>query len=580
MSISKVHELIQNKGCVWTVSILMILSMVVGSFTMCGPQNRFNSMGDRPRVVVGKVGTHEITDMLVESELAKGAQAYGGLNNLPPNFLIQMQAGALRGIVGNILQIDLAKKYGIEPSDEQIEKLVVENIEQEAKNQRQQFVMQGRLAETSTDAEFATLYKKEFGRELSEVKANAKEMNLAVLKSGKDMRIPFEAMTIGEPLMAAIKKEVKLTDDELKKTYDSFEFKRITLQKGNPDETAKKIVADLKGGLSFEQAMDRYDEAPKDPKKKPSEKTEAPMQRITLDGFEAYAPLAKLKPGEVSPPITIGQSVNLFKLIKVTNETPKDFATKKDTYRETQLASLAAAKLQKDLMAAMKEVKVEWTDPGYRLLYEYGRISAENLSADDRATAEKKLLEDSIKTATDGEANQSKIAGSLAYVILQGAEEKATTPEAKKALEADKIKVYELYLLDTEDPALRIQLVNIYKAKKDKEKFAEQLMAAANGNSGQADATGQGIWSQINGLIREGKSSGLLTSEQVKEIESIQASWSQNKADQDKWDAEAKKEADKAAAEAKKAADAEAKKGIDKVKTRAESEKEKAGGKK
>lgn len=576
MSISKVHELIQNKGCVWTVSILMILSMVVGSFAMCGRVDRYNDPREQgPATVVGKVGSYEITDRLVEGELQKAGQMYGGISNLPPNYVIQMQAGALRGIVGNILQLEMAKKYGIEPTDAQIEKLISENIDQEIGNQRQQFVMQGKLKENSTEAEFAELFKKEFKQDLSEVKERLKEANTELLKKGPDLRIPLAAMTIGEPLMASIKGELKLSDDELKKTYDSFEFKRITLQQGNPNETAKKVLAELKGGLSFEKAMDRYDQAPKDPKKKPSEKTEN-LQRITLRGFEAYQPLENLKAGEVSQPITIGQSVNIFKLVKIKNELPKDFDKKKDTYRDSQLTGLAAGKLQKDLMAAQKNASVTWTNDAYRLLYEYSRISSENLPAEERIAAEKKLLDESIKVATEGEANQSRIAGTLAFVALQNAESKATAAEKKK-LQDSKLKVYEVYLMDNEDPNLRLELVGIYKDKKDKDKFFDELLAAAEANSNQVDAAGQGIFSQVNTLVKQGREASLLTQEQVKQIQVLQDDWKKNRADQDKWDAEAKKEADKAAAEAKKAQA----KSMNDVKTREESKKETpAGGKK
>jgi len=309
LSISKVHELIQNKGCVWTVSILMILSMVVGSFAMCGRADRFRGADERtnPSAVVAKVGEYEITERLIQTELERGGSMYGGLGNLPPNFQLQIQAGVLRGTVGNVLQLEMAKKYGIEPSDADVEKLVASQVDQEIAQMKQQYIMQQRLKPDATDAEFAAMFKKEQGQDIADVKKKALDYNKELLSSGKDMRIPAAAIAVGQPLLDAIKRNLTLTDEELKKTYDTFEFKRITLTKGDTAAKAQKILAEIKGGLNFERAIDRYNEDTPDPKKKASEKIE-PLGRVSIRGFDAYRPLESLKPGEVSEPITIGQT--------------------------------------------------------------------------------------------------------------------------------------------------------------------------------------------------------------------------------------------------------------------------------
>jgi len=576
LSISKVHELIQNKGCVWTVSILMILSMVAGSFVMCGgPGSYGGPQTAEAGNVVAKVGEHEITDRLIQGELERNSAMFGGLQNIPPADQLQLQAGTLRGMIASALQLDMAKKYGIVATDEDIEKLVAQNIEQELSQLKMQYMMQNKLKPEATEAEFAELFKKEQGKDLAQAKKEAVERNAQMLKASPDLRLPLAALAIGQPLLTAIKKDVKLTDEELKKSYDSFVFKRITLSKGDATATARKVVDELKGGLSFEQAMDRYTESPADPKQKASAKTE-PHSRTELRGFDAYAPLENLKPGQVSDPITIGQSVNIFKLVEIKNELPKDFEKKKEEYRDTQATSVAAAKLQNDLQAAQKTAQITWQSEVYKQLYQYGRVLAENLTPDERAKLEAEIMKESVRLATEGDPQHAKVAATLAFVSFRNAYEKATAEERKK-LDEQKADIYEVYLNDNEDPALRMELVAMYFSEKKGPEFFNQLMAAANGNLSLSDEKGQATFSQINQYISRGKEAKLLDSEQVKQLQEVQKLWVEQKADMDKAAAEAAKaeaQARKEAEEADKKARAEA---AGKVKTREELEKEKTG---
>lgn len=574
MSISKVHELIQNKGCVWTVSILMVLSMVVGSFTMCNNpnMNADNATRLNPGTVIAQVGEYGITEQLVQTELERGSAMYGGLENLPPSFQLQLQAGVLRSTIGNIIQLEMAKKYGIEPSDQDIQKLVAENINQELDRVKQQFVMQQKLKPEATQAEFAALFKKETGRDIAQVKEEAIKTNAELLRGGSAMRIPLAAMAVSQPLMDAIKKEIKLTDAELKATYDTFEFKRITFIKGDRQAKADKVKKELAGGLSFETAIDRYSEATPEAGKKLSEKVE-PIGRISLRGFEVYQPLEKMKAGQVSEPITIGDSVNIFKLIRIKSELPKDFDAKKQTYLDTQLTSLAAGKLQEEMVARQKDIKVDWKSNVHRMVYDYGRLTAENLSVEERDQLQKKILEEALAASTQGEAHEGRTAGTLAYVVFQNIYTTAS-PEEKKKLDDQKIQVYETYLTDNEDPSMRLELVEVYKREKNADGFKDQLMAAANANLGQVDAAGQGVFNEINKWIKEGETSKLLAAEDVKLLRDIQKQWVDQKTEQDKYEAEAKK----AEEDAKKQADADAKKAASEVKTREEANKEKAAG--
>lgn len=558
----------------------MVVGVVGSSFYSCGrPTPETDARRMAPGAVLAKMGEYEITERLVDEEMKRGSSMYGGLDNLPPSFQLQLQGGVLRSSVANILAIEMAKKYGITASDQDIEKVVAQNIESELGNLKQQYITGGKLKPDATEAQFAELFKKEQGQDLSELKSKALQQNAEMLRTGTDLRIPLASLAVQQPLLDALKKEVKLSDDELKKSYDKLEFKRITLTKNDPMATAKKIETELKGGLTFEKAIDRYSESPADPKEKASEKIE-PLERIVIRGFDAYKPLENLKPGEVSAPISIGQSVNIFKLIRIKSDVPKDFDKQKDSLRESQTARIAAGKLQTDLQEAQKTAKIEWKVKAYEWLYAYGRLTAENLGADERAKLERQIMEESLKSVTEGDAAQAKLSSLLAYVTFESVYGAASAAEKIK-LDDTKVKVYEAYLLDHEDPAMRLELVKVYQRLKKAEEYNSQLNAAANANLGSTDAAAQGRYSEINTLIREGEGAKLLTAEQAADLRKIQTLWVEQKAEQDKFDAEQKKleeeERKKAEAEEKKA-QAEAAKN---VKTREELEKEKkakAGG--
>src|SRR5690606_20718910 len=123
--------------------------------------------------------------------------------------------------------------------------------------------------------------------------------------------------------------------------------------------------------------------------------------------------------------------------------------------------------------------------------------------------------------------------------------------------------------------------VKVYQSQKKGPEFAEQLSAASNGNLGGTDTKAQSIYNEINKLIREGEESKLLTADQAKSLKTVQQQWIAQKNEQDKYEAEIKKQEE----EARKAVEEEERKAKEQaakeVKTREELEKEKkakAGG--
>jgi hypothetical protein len=553
----------------------MLLSMVFTGYAQCGRASRFNNTdqtGINQEVPIAQVGDLTLTDRLVTGELQNVERMYGQVDQLPAELQLQLQSSTINSVVGNALLLQLAKKYGIEPSNDDIKAMLDKGIEDELSKYRAQLVQEKKLSPTATAAEFAEAFKKVSGKSLDEVKKALADVNQPRIENA-DLRIPLAAMAVQTPLLEAVKKTITLSDEDLKKSYDSFVFKKISIVKGDAEALAKKALGEIKGGLSFETAIDRYSNDTPEKGKKLSETTST-IGRQTIEGFEPYKPLANLKPGEVSDIVKTGSTVSIYKLLSVKSELPKDFEKNKATYRDSVSTGKASAKLQGELAEMQKSAQITWKSDAYRLVYEFGRLSQQAPTPAEKKKKLQSLMADAEKTSAAGDNPfTARLARLVQYVAFNQLYQDAT-PEEKSKLDDQKVTVLRSYLEDHEDANLRLELVDLFKKKKDAAEFFNELLNAANANSGALDAQGQSFFSRINKFLKEGEDEKLLTAEQAKQIQDIQRNWVQMKSDQDKIEAENKAAEDKARKEAE-AADKAAK--AKEVKTRDELNKEKAG---
>jgi len=576
LSISKVQELLQNKGCVWTVSILMVVGVVVSSFAQCGRQHDVERAGmSVPGAVVAQVGDYPITERSISTQNSQMERMYGqSVDNFPPEIRVQFKAGTLNSLIGNAFTLELAKKYGVEPSDEDILAQAEKATDDQIQSYKTQLIQMKKLKEGATEQEFQTAFKSETGKTVAEVKQQVEDELKQNLQS-PDLRVIMAAQSISVPLLEAVKKTVQISDDELKKSYDKYVFKKITISKGDTEEVAKKALAEIKGGLSFESAIDRYSNDQPEAKKKLSEST-TEMVRATMDGVPFYAPLKDLKVGEVSDLIRSGSTVSIYKLVSIKSDLPKDFDKKKDEYRQTALASRAANKLQTELKDLQKNGKVIWKSDGWKALYDYAQLSTEQLDGAKRKEKLEDILKQAQAAAESSGVDSSRTANLLAYVVFNQIYEQAS-PAEKTKLADKRIEVLEGFLRDSEDVRVRLELVKLYFDKKDAQNFTDELMRAADANASHTDASGQSNFNEINKYLKQGEDAKLIKDEDKKIIEESQRSWVETKKENDKYEEEARKQA---AEDAKKAAE-EAKKSSEKkpddVKTREEFNQSKNG---
>lgn len=518
----------------------MVLGVVGGSFSQCSRGNMDKRNEASSSMVVAQVGDSLITDIEVDNNFKDALSRDMAASMGTDIDQLRLAYSSVNNLVQSGLLLELAKKYGVQPNDEEAIKQVEAQADAQLQQMKFALIAQKMLPEKASESEFAAAFKKQTGEDPNELRdrmvSNARE----ALKH-PETKLPVQASTLSQPLLEAMKKGITITDDELSHQNDAYTYKQITLLKGDVDATAKKVMAELKGGASFESLIDKYSNDLPEGKKKLSETTH-PMSRSSAQMYDYAKPLTKLKVGEVSEPVTYGQARVIYKMISIKAQPKADFEKQKASIKDSALAMKATEKLIAELKELQSKADIIWKSEGHRLVYDYGRLD------EDQKTpkAEKyktivKIVDDALKV---GAESVNPFASKWANVVAFDAFGKASllaTPAEKTALEPKKIDVYRAYLQTTEDTALRIELVKSYMAKKEGVNVSEQLISAANANLGHPDLSGQSIFNEINKYLKEAQDANLLKPEVVKQVEGLQRDWVKAKAEKDKFDAEDKK---------------------------------------
>jgi len=495
------------------------------------------------------VGPFKVYPTAGDKQLAQPKGRVGAAAaSLGPEFQARLLAQALQGQIDQGLTLTLAKEKGVVIDEKAAVDAYGKQFDQQLEQQKQMLTMTGKLKEGASEADFlAALRESQPGFD------PAKEKQAQLDKVREAMADPtkrplVEASIAGLALTEQAATAIKPTDAELKADYDTYKVKQISLSGPDAKAQGEKVLAEIKAGLTFEAAMDKYSKATPEPKKKLSESVTTIVGR-TVSASAIYAPIPALTPGKVSDVAVEGESAAIYKLISKTSDLPKDFATKKADYAK-QVAMGKAQRQVGDEIKALKDKpdSVKWESEGYRALSEFARVADDPKSKD----ADLEKVEADAKKAVE-----SDILGRRAALLAQFG---ANSARYSKASAADKAKLADarvaaitgvLELLESSQ--LRLELIDLLAAKKDPG-AVEQLLRVAEGNLDPSPA-GQGIYSGVDAKLRVLEKAGLVNAEQRGKVEEFQAAWRKMKADSDKAEAEAKK----AQADAEKAAKAAAK---------------------
>jgi hypothetical protein len=565
VSISKFREFIEKSGCGWIIGIICAALMLFGLTGQCrggsngqpqpdGVTNSGPSVAD----VSGVPLSYEYLDAFTERVMSSAKEQSGG--TITPAMESFYRGHAIdQSIIAACLLV-LCERNHLDLNFEGIRPLQEKMFNDALAQQRTQWIKDGKLKADATQDQFNALYKTEYKTTTDEVKAQ----NEKGLKDSLEGPNGFDTKVsaANQLLTDYFAKKIPASTEDVRHSYDTYVTKRIILDKTKhpgEDLVAKlnQIKKEIQGGLTFEAAMDKYsdDQPAIDPKtkvKKAIHENRMEIDGVTININESYKPIKTLKPSEMSEPIGMSSTVELFQLQGITNSAPPDFTTKLDEYRKNFVNTRAVSMMQ-DAIKALKDEPnlIKWNSMAYHVMYDKQVYESDPKNyAADPATRRKSLegFLDRAMKARDSDPAGARVATLVAYSTIDSLYGSAS-PAEKAAMLQKRIDILSSVAETLDDPDVSLTLVDLFIEKKDKEKIGPAFDRATSGNSSRFDANGQRIYADIYSKLTKAKSAGLLTPDQIKGIETKLDQWKKEKIDHDKFAAEEEK---RAAAQAKK----------------------------
>jgi hypothetical protein len=527
----------------------MIAAMVFTGFASCARPGNEAVSSDGTQVA--RIGSYSISAAQVDELTRQQLEQVGGYGAGSP----ELEASFMAGVVGQLVEqgyvMQLAERRGVKVDDARISRMLDAQLDEEVVGFRRQLEQSGTLQAGATDEEFQKVFKEQVGTDLASVRQRQNEQLQEVMRDPA-RKANLVAAFSRQALLEDTAESMRPTDDQLKQGFDQLTYKRVLIREASgsksQDEIARDALEEIRGGMEFERAMERYSQEPPAPGKKVSESTVV-YARSDLGNMPGLASLEGLQPGQVGEVVTTLEGAAVYKLISMKDNVPQDFEAQKEDYRKAFAQSGAMQKLQSDLDAVRSEMPVEWKSRGYKALYDYYQITSRPDSTKDRGAALAAIEQEAQEAY--GEPIGQKAAVFARLLAFQGRYTSAS-PEQREQLRDSQIEVLSAVMEVTESVSTRIDLAELYAEKRQGDDVYLQLLAAARAN-GRLDEQGQQLHGQIASNIDKYKASNLLDSNQAKEIEDVLERWRRDKAEQEesrrRFEEEAKKAEQDAAAQ-------------------------------
>lgn len=574
LSIHNVRTFMEKSGCGLAVGIALAVVMALGILSS-GQCNRGDQTPGKVDTTVASVGEVTIDARQVAELVDNQQRQFGAAMELPPFMELSLIAGALQQLVNGGLQVELAKQKGIALTDDAIVAYLNGQIDTLKKSERERLVKAGKIKADATDAQLEEAIRKDapsFTNFEDVRKRNQEMIRQELADPAKRTAIVLQA---AQAMIAeAEAKRLNLTEEQVLRDYDELSLKRVYLSEASNKgkdlkAEAAKILAEIKGGTTFEQAMDKYsNDAPTTPKERVS-KNELKYGTTMLLDDPRLNSLASLKKGDVSNVLDEFGGVAIYKVVDVKRNLPKDWDKNKAQLIEQAKQSRVIREVQKAVEAMQKQDRVVWKSAGYRVAYEFQRLGSDPSVASDAAKLkerQRELLADA-ETAIEKDPVGSNVAKLVRFVIYESAYAQATADEKKTML--DKRVEYAKALPQFEDkPGLQLQVVDMYVEAGDKENAGSTLLEAARANTDTSDA-GKGNHAAMLTKLTQLREKKQIDEEVAKLVDEQLDRWVTDKAAADKEAEELRKmeaQAEKEREAAKKADEAEQKKLLDEAK--------------
>jgi hypothetical protein len=525
VSITKTRKFIERSGCGLIVSIVVGVIMLLG-IVMYG-QRGAPRMDEKSGPAVFQVGDLEVPAQAVEL-LAQAAAATQGarLEALPPLQKAQVYAAVLQELTLKAKLYQIAKRSGVKMDDEAIRKGIDGELNAMVANLHSMLLSLKRIPEKTTVEELAK--NPAIQGQMQEVRAILERM-----MQNEALREVLAARYADQGLRDAERAKVAADDASIKTMFDTYVLNGIlvSLSSSKPEEAkelGRKIADEIKA-QGFEAVAKRYREQ-KNPAVEVFEGRRMP--RTFLAMLEEYRPVLSLKKGETTGFVESPTGGAVFQVADVVNEPPSDFEKRKDQYKAQYIDQQAALSLQRQIAEVEKTTPVVWKDAGFKALYDWSQ-------APRTREALLKVAEEA-KAASEAENTIGLPQAILArYAAVEDAWSLA--PEKDRAsLKEIRAEAIAGLLGIAEDATLRLELARLYLDLKKGDQAYEQLLNAAEVNTG-FDPENLATHKATRELLDRLVAAKLVTDAQKQAVEKELARWEKEKAENDQILAEQKR---------------------------------------
>ena len=565
MSISNFQEKFIKGPIGKAVLLFSAVGMLVVGFSSCGRTAQLAALDEKgnKQVPFATVGSVELPVAWIDQFIEEQTKQFppGMMDSIGPTYKAGMYAQAVNQLISQAHLYEYASRNGYKSDNEDLLKMLKIDSEATFKADiKQKLIDAKQLPATATDSDLdKKIAELAPGKTFVAIYKEQKEQVDKVLND-KSKR-PLAVMSLAAQYMTQkLEAGMKPTDDDVKKSFEVFDVKQITVKTSatvtdaQAKEKAQKAYDALKTGTSFEAAMMTYSEEPAPAGKQKSDNILS-VSKAQIESSPDMKPILALQPGDYTTPTKVFDGYSIFKYAGKKVNTPKDYDANKDNYRKQFVSSEVNRKITEELKVVSKEVEPRFSVKAYEAAYLFGKASMPEGA--DALTPNTTAFQKVIDVAKQANANEPgfKMAVELQLAAI---ERMATVPGADVAkLKPQRIEIITKYLEFSDLWQYRKELIDAYKEEKNGDKAYNALLVALDKNN-KYDQAGQQNYSEISGKYLELKSAGLVKPEQEKEFIAKQEQWQKEKKTYDEMVAREKAlqeaEQKKAAEEAKKAA--------------------------
>ncbi|MBI5707380.1 MAG: hypothetical protein HZC36_10380 [Armatimonadetes bacterium] len=485
VSITKTRHFFEKSGCGTIITAVVGLMLIIG-FLWSGNCTGGPNMAEGPKTSIGSVGDRAITAEAVDRYYT---QLSGQLGESPDPAIVAQNFGRAVSFAANDAVFEyLATQNGIsiEPDslDQEVNKVAAEQAEQTIAFEKQT------LGVGKSEADFALAFKNKHSMSPSEFKEKQAEQIKADLQDPEKAATMYRQV-IQIALVSKLKAGKQFSDDDIKKSYDTWITKRVFADAfkkdpNRPDfpaarERMEKVKAALDGGMDFEAAMNQFSDDPVAPGKKTKSESTIDYERSNLEHDRNLKPILSLKPGETTAIVDTGSGAAIYRLVRLGSSLPKDWEKSK-AQRVSQLQdSYASNEVYNRVVKAKKDGTVKWTSKGFKAIFDWAEAKADpDLATDEakRREAFQKAYEDAKAVLAEGGGLDERPATLAEYGAFEDLW-KLSSDEQRNELKADRVEVLTDILTMSDSLDLRMELANLLIDQKKPDEALEQVSSAA-----------------------------------------------------------------------------------------------------